>query len=185
MLLADRIELAERLCAARGYTVRMTVQPNHGQPRYSGPPRPYMADGRWALYAVHAATGRMVSLGDRSRPPTERRIARQLDRLDRLVAAARADDADLAAVPTSATEAWMQFLAGCSTDAPARSEEDLRDMIHRLGLAYRIEGAHVQPEGADPRAWGVAWEAMYETGWAWDATVPDEAVEQSFNRHRR
>lgn len=99
MILADRIELAERLCAERGYTVRMTVQPHHGQPRYSGPPRPYMADGRWALYAVHAATGRMVSLGDRSRPPTERRIARQLDRLDRLVAAARAVETSEA--PTS------------------------------------------------------------------------------------
>ena len=89
VILADRIELAERMCAERGYTVRMTVQPHHGQPRYSGPPRPYMADGRWALYAVHEETGRMVSLGDRSRPPTERRIARQLDRLDRLVADAR------------------------------------------------------------------------------------------------
>ena len=94
----------------------------------------------------------------------------------------REREEDAGVVPTNAREAWTRFLDGCGADGSPRTEEEFMALVHQLGLAYWIEGAHVQPEGAEPESWETAYTAMYETGWAWDATVPDEAVVQEYER---
>jgi len=87
-------------------------------------------------------------------------------------------------VPTNLRDVWTQFDARCGSEPPACTEDDLRRLIYLLDLAYRIDGAWEQPEGASEDRWAAAWEAIYETGWAWDKSVSDEAVVEYYRRIR-
>lgn len=70
---------------------------------------------------------------------------------------------------TTITDAYGTFEDLHGGEHPIRSSDELRDAIHAVGLRY---------EEIDQRFW----DAVFETNWAYDETVDEDAIVAAYAR---
>ncbi len=85
--------------------------------------------------------------------------------------------------PATFDAAYGQLVTRCQPRRPVRSEYAFRDLIDQLRDVHPLHWAGDTDQDQD--AWDIAFEAMYDTGWALDEDVEDRQVSETYRRWQR